>query len=448
MAEWIHYFNLAAAAGGLVAALLGLVVTLSAPYMQRWGRGYLCFMFSLLSLYIASDLVGQVCQYFFVPDHLGVARVAVFCELVFSVAIVLSFTAYLLHCAREDWRRSGLFRLALCIFGAYIAVIVVAQFGDWVYYFSTELKCVLPGTYGAAMFIPPLLLMALNLIGYARRRDKLTPRQRTAYIVCNLGPLVSTLLQAVLFGMSILVIGTSLSSLVMLGFILADQMESHVRQREEAALCQAQVMALQMRPHFIYNIMTSIYYLCAQDQKRAQQVALDFTDYLRANFDAVAHEGEVPFSKELEHTRAYLAVEQARLGDSLVVHINCPYTAFRLPPLTLQPLVENAVKHGADPEEPPLEVRIATSEEPGFSVVTVEDTGPGFDNPLFANRAMPQQQGTSQGEGLGQHGFAATPTAPASALENIRARLDACGATLEMRERPEGGTVAIMRIPS
>jgi len=430
MADWVHYFNLGAASGGLVAALLGLVVTVSAPYMAGWGRRYLCFMFGLLSAYIASDLVGQIAQYFFGTGFSGLARVAVFCELLFSVAIVPSLTAYLLHCAKEDWRSSRLFHAALLMYGAYVAVIAAAQFGDGVYYFSAELRCVLPGPLGAALFIPPLLLMALNLFGLALKRGKLTPRQRAACIACNAGPLLSTLLQAALFGMSILVIGTSLSSLAMLGLILADQVEAHVRQREEAARRRAQVMALQMRPHFIYNVMTSIYYLCDQDPARAQQVTLDFTDYLRANFDAVAQEGPVPFSKELEHTRAYLAVEQARLDDHLIVEIDCPHTAFRLPPLTLQPLVENAVKHGADPELEPLRVRIATAEEPGFSTVVVEDTGPGLGNALPPGNGAP---GADK---------------PAAALDNIRERLSASGSALEIAPRQGGGTVVTVRIPS
>lgn len=423
MADWVYYFNLGAASGGLVAALLGLAVTVSVPYMQDWSRRYLRLMFALLSAYIACDLVEQVCQYFLGPDFAGLARITVFCELLFSVAIVPSFTAFLLRCTGEDLRESWLLRAALLLFAAYVAILVVAQFGDSIYYFSTELRCVLPGSFGAALFVPPLMIMSLNLVGFTRRKDLLTPRMRTAYIICNAGPLVSTLLQAALYGMSVLLIGTSLSSLAMLGLILTEQTESHVRQREEAARRQAQVMALQMRPHFIYNVMTSIYYLCAQDPARAQQVTLDFTNYLRANFDAVAEETEVPFAKELEHTRAYLSVEEARLEDALVVELDCPHTAFRIPPLTLQPLVENAVKHGADPELPALHVRVETAEEPGFSVVTVTDSGPGFDESTLQDDR-------------------------ASALSNIRERLAACGSTLEISPGPTGGTRAVMRIPT
>lgn len=422
MAEWIHHFNLAAATGGLTSALLGLVIAATAPYVEKWERRYFLLMFSLLSFYIACDLLEQLVQYFLGPDFLWLARVGVFFELLFSVGIVLSFTAYLVRCAGENLRKSRLFHIAAVVYVAYVGVLLYAQVSENIYVFSSEYKCVLPGPYGATLFIPPLVLMVLNLVGFWHRKHKLTPRQRIAYLVCNLGPLVSTFLQAMLFGVSVLVLGTSLSALIMLGLIIADQTSSHVKQLEETARRQSQVMALQLRPHFIYNVMTSIYYLVAQDPERAQQVTLDFTNYLRANFDAVAQEGDVPFTKELEHTRAYLAVEQARLDESLVVEVDCPHTAFRLPPLTLQPLVENAVKHGADPEFPPLHVRISTREEEGFSVIDVEDTGPGFDD-------THRDENTS------------------GALDNIRERLSAHGSTLEIHSRENGGTVASVRIP-
>jgi sensor histidine kinase YesM len=181
-------------------------------------------------------------------------------------------------------------------------------------------------------------------------------------------------------------------------------------------------MALQMRPHFIYNVLTSIYYLCAQDPARAQQATLDCTNYLRANFAAVASQEPVPFTEELNHTRAYLAVESIRFGDRLQISLDCPHTAFRLPPLTLQPLAENAVKHGVDPELPPLEVHVTTRHEDGASVVTVEDTGPGFD-------------------------LASTPDTGASALTNLTERLETAGIGFSVLPREGGGTIATIIVP-
>ncbi|MBR1770512.1 MAG: histidine kinase [Lachnospiraceae bacterium] len=95
-------------------------------------------------------------------------------------------------------------------------------------------------------------------------------------------------------------------------------MEQYIAQRETIERQAASIRVLQMRPHFIYNTMMSIYYLCKQDADKAQAVILDFNSYLRRNFTAIAKEGTIPFSEELEHTRAYLAVEQVRFeGKSI-----------------------------------------------------------------------------------------------------------------------------------
>ena len=177
-----------------------------------------------------------------------------------------------------------------------------------------------------------------------------------------------------------------------------------------------------MRPHFIYNTMTSIYYLIEQDAPKAQQVTLDFTDYLRKNFTAIAKEGTIPFTEELEHTRAYLAVEQVRFEGKLFVAFDTPYTSFRLPPLTLQPIVENAVKHGVDPDLDPLTIRIRTREGKNGVEITVADTGPGF--------------GAKDND------------EPHIALGNIRERLEMmCNGKMEIAPRDGGGTVVTVFIP-
>ena len=83
----------------------------------------------------------------------------------------------------------------------------------------------------------------------------------------------------------------------------------------------------------------------------------------------------IPFTSELEHTRAYLAVEQAQYPKSLIIDYDTPHTFFRVPPLTLQPLVENAVKHGRDPNAGPLHISIRTRKTANGSEITVTDNG-------------------------------------------------------------------------
>ena len=172
----------------------------------------------------------------------------------------------------------------------------------------------------------------------------------------------------------------------------------------------------------------SIYSLCNFDSQKARQITKDFTDYLRRNFKAVASDSAIPFSTELEHTRAYLAVEQARHDDMLVVEWDTPFTHFRLPPLTLQPIVENAVKHGMDLDGAPLHISIRTRHTdsdgsgPSATEIIVEDNGPGFD---------PSDE-----------------SKPHTTLNNIRQRLEMmCGGSMSIMPRDGGGTVVTVTIP-
>ena len=177
-----------------------------------------------------------------------------------------------------------------------------------------------------------------------------------------------------------------------------------------------------MPPHFIYNTMTSIYCLCNQDPERARQVILDFTTYLRKNFAAIASSEPIPFSAELEHVRAYLAVEQAQYDDSLSVEYDTPHIRFRVPPLTLQPIVENAVKHGRDPYAGVFHLLIRTRKTDTGSEIIIADNGRGF---------APSDD-----------------SEPHIALKNIRQRLEMmCRGSLAITRADGGGTIVTVTIP-
>ena len=204
---------------------------------------------------------------------------------------------------------------------------------------------------------------------------------------------------------------------------IARQEREIARQQREIANERASVMVLQMRPHFIYNTLMSIYSLCRVDPPKARQITMDFTNYLRSNFNAIASDSPISFSKELEHTRAYLAVEQAQYDDMLVVDYDTPFTHFRLPPLTLQPLVENAIKHGMDLDADPLHIFIRTRHTDAGTEIIVEDNGRGFD---------PSEDDSE----------------PGIALKNIRQRLEMmCAGSLTITAGDSGGTMVKVTIP-
>ncbi|MBR1781688.1 MAG: histidine kinase [Oscillospiraceae bacterium] len=413
--------NFAVAVSALIISLIGLVLSLSVGFERRWEKIMCRAMFLILTAYVLSDLMTIVSLDLQQSGSVRLSQVGLFLQSLLDSLLMPLLTAYILRLAGESVRGSRVLRLVLGLWVVYFLLLVVTQFTEFIYYFSAD-NVYHRGPWYPILLVPPAILMAVNLIALLRRRGALSRRQFTAFFLNLAVPLLCILIQMASYGLHLVVLGTTLMALVLLLFLLFDQTERSIRQAQENAKLRAVSVVLQMRPHFIYNTMTSIYYLCQQDAEKAQQVILDFTSYLRKNFTAIGQAETIPFTEELEHTRAYLAVEQVRFEGMLFVELDVPHTVFRLPPLTLQPIVENAVKHGVDPELEPLVIRIRTRETPEGSDITVEDTGPGF---------SPSDDGE-----------------PHVALANIRERLELmCRGTLEITPRSGGGTVVTVHIP-
>ena len=203
-----------------------------------------------------------------------------------------------------------------------------------------------------------------------------------------------------------------------------------VREHEDdlKAKQRIQIMLSQIQPHFLYNTLSAIQYLCSRDPKAAEETTGKFARYLQGNMNALSGEETIPFSLELEHTRLYLEIEQVRYEDAMRVIYDVTCTDFSLPPLTLQPIAENAVRHGARGSEKEVgTVRIATREYPDRYEITVTDDGPGFDPEHIA----PPDDGRAH---IG--------------IQNVRTRLESvCGGVLRYTSEPDGGTTAALVIP-
>ena len=417
----IDLINFSAAVTGLVIVLLGLFFTLAVNSLEKWTRRFFVALFSVAAAYVASDLLSQVSLIFQGPDYAVLSRIAVFCESFFSSLLMPMITVYLLRCSGERRKRTPLFASMFTLWLVYVALLIFTQFSTEIYSISNK-NVYQRGPWYFMLLVPPAAMMIMNCISLFFRRKQLTKKQRAAFTVYLLIPLGCMLIQMFSYGLLMIVIGTSVSAMIMFVFILLDQVDHSIRQQKENAAQQASITVLQMRPHYIYNTLMSIYYLCKQDAEKAQQVILDFSSYLRKNFTAIAKADAIPFEEELEHTRAYLAVEQARFKDQQLVEFDTPFTDFRIPPLTLQPIVENAVKHGMDPELEPLFISISTRRQDGYAEITVDDSGPGY-QPADDNE-------------------------PHIGLDNVRERLKMmCKGDLTISRRDCGGTIVTVRIP-
>lgn len=149
------------------------------------------------------------------------------------------------------------------------------------------------------------------------------------------------------------------------------------------------VMMSQIQPHFLYNTLTTIRALCGTNPSQAQEVITTFSNYLRTNMDSINLPTPVPFSKELEHTKAYISIEKLRFPD-LTVDFDIQDSVFLIPALSIQPMVENAIKHGIRPRlEPGGKIIIHSFFDGENHVVEISDNGVGFsgDEPIDKSRS-------------------------------------------------------------
>ncbi len=143
---------------------------------------------------------------------------------------------------------------------------------------------------------------------------------------------------------------------------------------------QLELMMGQIQPHFIFNTLSSIRTLVKVDPDVAYKMLYDFSNYLRANVDNVTNMEGIKFAAEVNHIKSYVNIEKVRFGDRLNVEYEIGEDDFMVPPLSIQPLVENAIKHGAVKKIEGGDVYLRSYKTDTHNIVEVEDTGIGFNS--------------------------------------------------------------------
>lgn len=211
-----------------------------------------------------------------------------------------------------------------------------------------------------------------------------------------------------------------------LGSLFSTQLELAEKDMQEKLLASAELRALQaqINPHFLFNALNTVVSFCRTQPETARRLLLNLADLLRQNF--VHPPDMVTLSKELEHVEAYLEIEKARFSSKLQVEYDLKSEDFLLPPFILQPLVENAVRHGIQPHPRGGVLHIASETNGACHIVTIQDSGVGFD----VNNAV------YSGNGIG--------------LSNVSQRLRSLYGPhfgLDIQSVPGLGTTCQVRIP-
>ncbi len=239
-------------------------------------------------------------------------------------------------------------------------------------------------------------------------------------------PVAGSILQLLTGGAPVLTWLISIALFILFFTVNTEMRYLMEKQKKELAESKTTIMLSQIQPHFLYNSLTTIAALCEKSPMEAKRATLDFSRYLRCNIDSVNKRIPVPFKQELEHVQNYLNLEKLRFEKRLNIIMDIQATEFLIPSLTIQPLVENAVKHGiCNREGGKGTLILSTVEEEKFFKIIIRDDGMGFDTTKKPNDGR---------EHIG--------------IENVKSRLySIIGATMTIESEVGKGTIVTVYVP-
>ena len=266
-------------------------------------------------------------------------------------------------------------------------------------------------------------------------------KERLIYI-CSILPLISFGIDVVMIDLGIWNMGLSskyvffaffVAAMVMVLKIIPNNINALAKAKEletekmvlNAQLAESRIstMMSQIRPHFIYNTLGSIEQLCEVNPPKAGELVHNFAKYLRGNFGELDNPKPIRMSQEMEHVRHYINIENVRFPD-MTFSFEMKSEDFSLPALTIQPIVENAIKHGLMKLQKGGSIRVISYETDTDYCISVEDDGVGFDTSKLLDEK----------KHIG--------------IRNIRDRLNVMvGGTLEIESTQGVGTKVLITIP-
>ena len=410
---------------GVVLELFFAILTTSTyasvvfgSHAHRRFRSYFLWMLALNTLGLLSDALYWGIGLEFLPCFPQIREAAYYISYASAFPLLIFYSTYLISYINEDPKElqryavlvgglsaDGLLLVAISVYTAHMGSPTWRlQDHQWLYFF---------------FLILPMVVVVTIIWNF---RKMLTNRKAISFLCYEL--LVAG---AVVFDIIVgeITLAHAVTAFCLLQIYITVQIDYEKQQEEQLVQQRISIMLSQIQPHFLYNALTSIRALCRTDARKAEQALTDFTRYLRGNLNALSNTGCVPFLNELEHTKYYVDLEKMRFGKDLTVLFNTPVTQFSLPPLTLEPIVENAVRHGVMQRRTGGTVMILTAEDEDAVRVCVVDDGVGFDVTNYAEQP---------GEHIG--------------LWSVRERLAAiCGGRLEIQSSPDHGTTVTLILP-
>ncbi|MBQ3258245.1 MAG: histidine kinase [Oscillospiraceae bacterium] len=343
-----------------------------------------------------------------------------FYMLFFSIIIV-----YLLKTTQK------IGNITVSLLGTANAVFFVLPIFTDIFFYDTWLWWI------AAQLIANTVLAACLLKEFITVKKK----ERFIYIVCNIpllafvgdvigtwigiwkGGVISKCVFIILFAASIIMVLKYIPQNINAASKAKELEVEKIVLNSKLAESRISTMMSQIRPHFIYNTLGSIEHLCKSDPLKAKELVHNFAKYLRGNFGELDNPNPILMTQEMEHVRYYISIENVRFPD-MTFTFEMNSEDFIIPALTVQPIVENAIKHGLMKLTKGGVVHVRSYETDTHYCISVTDNGAGFDTSVL----------TDDREHVG--------------IRNIRERLKAMvNGKLDIESTPGVGTKVVISIP-
>lgn len=406
----------------LVAGLLLIACFLEKGYRLRETRYFMGILAVHVVLLVCDAALWVVSG---TPESASkVGALLLVIDLLAYVALAL-FTCFITEYVGQFAPVSPFIKRVACAVCAVAAVLwaFAMVVGDFAYSINIDGEFAKGVFYGAGAAFG-IGVLVLNLLFVAWHRKALELHTTVVLLLYGILPLAGFALQPV-WDTTPVYLGSTLASVLCYAVIHVEQTKRFAQQERDLAESRVAIAVSQIQPHFLFNALNSICYLCGSEPKEAQKALREFSDYLRMNIDSIGVNKPTFFLVELDHVKTYLKLEKMRFEDDLLVEYDIQATDFKVPPLSVQPLVENAVKHGVCKKPGGGTVTLLTRELANRFEVVVRDDGVGFD-PAVAPSDGREHVG----------------------IRNVRQRLWAmCGASLAVESSPGQGTTVTISIP-
>ena len=304
----------------------------------------------------------------------------------------------------------------------HLAGCVLTPFTEMYYGISAD-NIYYRGPYVLLASVLPVLIYLFVMLLTFQFRKRLSPRAIIALLSYVWFPLFGQVVQNLFRGVATLNPAITLAILFIFFNIQLDREVQYEKNKQKLTEANIKIMMSQIQPHFLYNTLAMIRGLCTTAPEKAKEAINDFSTFLRMNMDSLTNELSIPMEQELTHVKSYLNLVQQMYGDNIRVEYDICATKFRIPALSLQPLVENSVHKGLRKKEGGGTVKISTREKKGYYEIVIKDDGVGFSEEILKEK--------------GHIG-----------IYNVRSRLEAiCGGRLRIESMMGTGTTVTVTIP-